>query len=306
LSAGVLTMLLTPLVLRAAPHVRAGERLIEPLARRLGAREELAPPVNTMPEGHVVVVGYGVAGKLVARALRDSGVKVVVLELNADAVRAARAEGEDIHYGDATSDEALAHVHLESARALVLVMNDPQAARRVLSNAKRIAPNVPVLLRTHYLAEVPKLADAGADDVVAEEVESALEIVVRALRWLDVPRNVIDRQVKRAREQTKTSGRRLTVPRKTLGELPALADLKLEHALIEANSPAVGKSLASLELRQRTGALVVAVQRAGRLLEQVDPSEPLAEGDVVYLAGRGESVRRAVEALAVEPAPPAS
>lgn len=306
LSAGVLTMLLTPLLLRAAPHVRAGELLLEPLARRLGARHEAAAPREETPSGHVVVVGYGVAGKLVAHSLKDSGVKVVVLELNADTVRSARAEGEDISYGDATSEEALAHVHLEAARALVLVMNDPQAARRVLNTARQVAPKVPVLLRTHYLAEVPELREAGAADIVAEEVESAVEIVVRALRWLDVPRNVIDRQVRRARETTKTAGRKPTVPRKTLGEMPALADLKLEHVLIEAGSPAAGKSLASLELRLRTGASVVALQRAGQLIDQLDPAQPLEEGDVVFLAGRGESVRRAVEALAAVPAPPAS
>lgn len=299
LSAGVLTMLLTPLLLRAAPHLRAGELLLAPLARRLGAREESVRAPEETLSGHVVVVGYGVAGKLVAHSLRDSGVKVVVLELNADTVRAARAEGEDIHYGDATSEETLGHAHLDAARALVLVMNDPQAARRVLRTARQVAPNVPVLLRTHYLAEEAELREAGAADVVAEEVESAVEIVVRTLRSLDVPRNVIDRQVKRARDETNSGGRKLTVPRKTLGEMPALADLKLEHVLIEPGSPAAGKSLASLELRLRTGALVVALQRAGQLQEQLDPAEPLAEGDVVYLAGSGESVRRAVEALAL-------
>ena len=49
-------------------------------------------------------------------------------------------------------------------------------------------------------------------------------------------------------------------------ELPALADLKLEHVVLEAGSPAVGQSLASLALRHRTGALVVALQHLWRLL----------------------------------------
>ncbi len=301
LAAGVLTMLLTPLVLRVAPHVRVGERLLMPLARRLGAREEDSPEVAAGLSGHVVVVGYGVAGKLVARSLRESGVPVVVLELNADTVQAGRAEGEVMQYGDATSEEALAHAHLEAARALVLVMNDPEAARRVVRTARAVAPEVPVLLRTHYLSEVTELREAGAADVVAEEVESAVEILVRALRWLDVPRNVIDHQVRRAREETRTGGRKPTVPRKTLGELPALADLKLEHVRVEVGSPAEGKSLASLELRRRTGALVVALQRDGQLVEEVDPAQPLIAGDVVFLAGRGESVRRAVLALALTP-----
>lgn len=306
LSAGVLTMFLTPVLLRVAPNVRAGERLLAPLARRLGARETAPTARDEGIKGHVVVVGYGVAGRLVTGALRESGLEVVALELNADTVRAARAAGEVIHYGDATNEETLEHAHLEQARALVLVMNDPEAARRVLNTAQRVAPKVPVLLRTHYLAEVAELVGAGASDVVAEEVESAVEMVVRVLRWLDVSRNVIDRQVKRARKKTMTSARKPTVPRKTLGELPALADLKLEHAGLEPGSPGVGQSLRALDLRSRTGALVVALQRAGQLLEELDPEEPLKAGDVLFLAGRGESVQKAVAALAVpdEPAPP--
>lgn len=305
LSAGVATMVLTPLMMRVAPHVRAGEKLLAPLARRLGARGIDDAPALEALAGHVVVVGYGVAGRVVARALDECGVKVVVLELNADTVRAGRAEGTALYYGDATSEEALTHAHLPTARALVLVMNDPAAARRVLDTAKRVAPHVPVMLRAHYLAEVKELLGLGASDAVAEEVESAVEILARVLRWLNVPRNLIDKQVRVSRERTQASERKPTVPRKTLGEHPALADLKLEHVVLEAGSPAVGQGLRALELRGRTGALVVALQRGGQLLEELDPEQPLAAGDVVYLAGRGESVRAAVAALAA-PVGPAS
>jgi CPA2 family monovalent cation:H+ antiporter-2 len=298
LSAGVLTMFLTPLLVRIAPHLRAGEQLLAPLARRLGAHSfEDSPPGPENFGGHVVVVGYGVAGKLVTQAIEACGLKVVVLELNADTVRTGRAEGTSIYYADATSEEALHHAHLEKAKAMVLVMNDPGAARRVLDTARRVAPDVPVLVRTHYLAEVEELVGLGASDVAVEEVESALEIVVRVLRLLNVPRNVIDQQVRRARERTKPSERKPTVPRKMLGEFPALADLKLEHVLLDSQSPAVGQSLRALDLRNRTGALVVALQRGGHLVEEVDPEAPLAAGDVVYLAGRGESVRAAIATL---------
>ncbi|MCC6334572.1 MAG: cation:proton antiporter [Myxococcales bacterium] len=298
LSAGVLTMFLTPLLVRVAPHVRAGEKLLAPLARRLGARGiDDAHEAPQGLEGHVVVVGYGVAGRVLAGALEACEVKTVVLELNAETVRKGRTEGAHIYYADATSEEALQHAYLAKARAMVLVMNDPAAARRVLDTARRVAPDVPVLLRTHYLAEVKELLGLGASEVVAEEVESAVEMLVRVLRWLDVPRNVIDRQIRVSRERTYSSERKPTVPRRTLSEIPALAELKLEHVVVEEGSPALGQSLRALELRNRTGALVVALQRGGQLVEELDPEAPLIRGDVVFLAGRGESVRAAIAAL---------
>ena len=129
-------------------------------------------------------------------------VPYVVLELNAESVRTAKAHGLPLYYGDATSEEALKHAHLERAQALVLLMNDPIAAQRVVDTAKRVAPDVPIMMRTKYLLEREALIRIGAKDVVAEEVEGAIEILARLLRWIEVPRNP---QPKPPRRQTLTT-----------------------------------------------------------------------------------------------------
>ena len=103
--------------------------------------------------------------------------------------------------------------------------------------------------------------------------------------------------VREARDATQTSERKLTVPRRTLGELQALADLKLERVSIEPGSAGVGKSVVELELRRATGALMIAVQRGVSLVEQPDPKEPFQAGDIVFLAGSGEAIRKAVALL---------
>jgi len=297
LAAGIASMFLTPVLVRVAPHLSAGERLLAPLERLIGVRSIDEADAGEHLSGHVVIVGFGVAGKLVARALTACGVKYVVLELNAETVRTARTAGEPVYYGDATSEEALGHAHLEHARGLLLLMNDPQAAQRVVDTAKRVAPGVPILMRAHYLLEKKLLLEMGAADVVAEEVEGGVEILARLLRWLDVPRNVIDERVHDARASTQTTARALTVPRRMLGEHAGLAELKIESAVLTHASAAVGRSAVELEVRNRTGALIVAVRREGKLLEQPDPKAPFESGDVVYLAGAVASVSAAVALL---------
>ena len=299
LTAGIVSMFLTPLLVRAAPHVTAGEKLLAPLVKMLGARsiDELDAVPGETPSGHVVLVGYGLSGQLIARALEACEVKYIALELNADTVRKARAQGATIYYGDATSAEALEHAHLAQARALVLVMNDPSAVQRVVATATRVAPRVPILLRARYLAETPGLLALGAQDVVAEEVEGGLEMLSRVLRWLETPRNVVEKRLKEARDATQTSERKITLPRRTLGEMQALADLKLERILIEAGGPGAGRSAVQLDLRRQTGALMIAVQRGLSLLEQPDPHVPWEPGDVVFLAGTGEALRKATKLL---------
>ena len=207
LAAGIASMFLTPLLVRAAPHIRAGERLLAPLERRIGVRSTGELAASPALAGHIVIVGYGLAGQFVSRVLAACGVPFIVFELNADNVRKGRQADHPVYYGDATSEEVLGHARLAKARMLVLLMNDPQAATRVVDTARRVASEVPVMIRTHYLLERPKLIAIGATEVVVEEVETAIEVIALLLRRLEIPRNVIDESIEAVRAQTHVSDR---------------------------------------------------------------------------------------------------
>ncbi|MBL9007176.1 MAG: cation:proton antiporter [Myxococcales bacterium] len=297
LAAGVISMFLTPALVGIAPHVSAGERLLAPLSRLLGARSIHEADSRHSISDHVVVVGYGVAGRLVVQALSQAQVPYVVLELNAEVVRQSRRSGLSIYYADATSPEALGHAHLPAAKALVLLMNDPAATKRVIDVARRVAPHVPVMTRARYLGERDYLQRIGADEVIAEEVEGGVEMVARLLRRLTVPRNVILRSLREARDQTQQSARAATLPCPTLAQHARLANLKIESVQIETTSPSVGMSAAALKLRSATSALIVALEREGVVIEAPSPHESLRSGDVVYLVGSKQATRRATSLL---------
>lgn len=179
LAAGIASMFLTPLLVRVAPHMRAGERLLAPLERLIGVRSIDEADERQPLEGHVVIVGFGLAGRLAAEALRDSGTPFVVLELGADNVKRGLALGLPVFYGDATSEEALHHAHVEKAEQIVLLMNDPRATQRIIDTVRRVAPHVAILARTRFALEQDGLRALGAHDVVAEEEEGASEVVRR-------------------------------------------------------------------------------------------------------------------------------
>lgn len=291
LAAGIASMFLTPLLVRAAPHITAGERLLAPLERLIGVRSIDEADESRKLENHVIIIGFGVAGLLTARSLLAAGTPFVVLELNADNVRRGKALGLPVYYGDATSEEALGHAHLSEARQVVLLMNDPQGAQRVVDMLRRVAPQVPVLMRTRYLAERQGLLNMGARDVVAEEVEGAVEVIARLLRAIELPRNVIESSIQAVRSETQTSERKQTLPRAQLGELRALAELKIESVLVREGSTAAGASPASMRLRSVTGVLVVGVRRGQELLQNPAPSAVFEPGDVVYLVGTSSEIR---------------
>jgi CPA2 family monovalent cation:H+ antiporter-2 len=244
-----------------------------------------------------VVVGYGVSGQIVTAALLSTGTPVVVLDVSVEAVRAARARNIPIYYADASSAEALHHAHLADAAGLVILINDPVAVGRIVETARSVAPNVPIVLRAHYLREREALLTAGATDVVADELEAGLEVLARLLRMQSVPRNIIDDEIAAVRAATQPSARRTTLPRKSAGETTELDDLRFDAIRLLPNAWAVGKNLSEIHLGSRSGALAAAIRRDSALLDRVDPLSPLRADDIIYLVGDGRAIRSACSLL---------
>jgi CPA2 family monovalent cation:H+ antiporter-2 len=149
-------------------------------------------------------------------------------------------------------------------------------------------------MRTKYLSERDSLVSLGAHDVVAEEVEGAVEVISRMLRRIEIPRNVIDDRVHEVRAETQPSERRLSIPPAKMMSVPALAEMRIETALVQKGSIAVGQSPVTLRLRSETGALVVGVSRARKLIDRMDSTSVFEEGDIVYFVGTGDALRAAL------------
>ena len=97
--------------------------------------------------------------------------------------------------GDVTSREALEHARIAHARALVLLINDPPAARSAISAAREENPDIPILVRTRYLAEREQLLALGATQVICEELESGVEMSANVLQVLGLDAPAIRQQV---------------------------------------------------------------------------------------------------------------
>ena len=196
---GVLSMVLSRGLMRWTGHLRAGETLLRPLERLLRARGIDEPTEqDAFMTDHVVIAGYGVAGRLLARTLTQAHIPYVVLELNAESVRDGRDEGVHLYYGDVTSPEALDHARLGHARVLVLLINDPPAARRAIAAVRRVWASVPILVRTRYVAERDGLLALGASHVVCEELEGGTEMSARVLGSLGLDEPDIRDEISRA------------------------------------------------------------------------------------------------------------
>jgi monovalent cation:H+ antiporter-2, CPA2 family len=279
----VLTMVVTPLLSRLGPQLAAGASRLRKLEQLLGTSDDAEERSHAGLAGHVVIAGYGVAGKLLAEALRETGIRHLIVELNAETVRAARLAGEDVIYGDICSVEILEHLRVREASELVILINDPGAARRTVDSARRHAPDLPIRVRAHYVREIDELLQLGATDVVAEEFETGAEIMTRVLRGASVPRNIIEERVAHARHAGHGLERSVTVARRMLGEIGELRGLKIETFLVKEEHWVHGRTVGDFHA-VAPDVLIVALGREGRAIAAQAQGQ-VGPGDVVYLVG---------------------
>jgi K+:H+ antiporter len=280
LSASIATMILTPALVAIAPGI--GTWLSEKTKRFVA---ELPESARAPMSDHVVILGFGVGGRLLGRALRQLEMPYVILDMNGATVRQMRAEGESIYFGDATNEDALRGAGVERARAVVAVLSDPYASLRAVAAIRAQNANVPIIVRTRYTSEAATLLRLGATVAVAEELEASLEVVAQTFARLDVPGNVIEVLLDGFRRDS--SGiRPVRAPSQPLDTLPsAISKTPVATHRMHEGEWAVGKTLAEVNLRAETGALVLAVQKSGRHITSPPADLTLAEGDVLYLVG---------------------
>src|SRR5687767_1284477 len=295
LAASIISMIATPFLIKAAPRIGYA-------VQSLFGSSALEPTVASyQPEdgemnGHVIIVGYGFNGRNLAKVLRRTKVPYLVLELNADAVRSARAEGERVIYGDATRREVLHHVGIDNARVLVLAISDPAATRHTVSVGREVNPDIHIIVRTRYMTEITDLRQLGADEVIPEEFETSIEIFSRVLKELGVPRHLIQHQVAAVRDEGYEMLRLPSLPLVDLAEISAaLGAVSTETFIMPSDSPAAGKTIGQLKLRTKTGVSVIAVIHDGHTEINPGPETMIDVDDVLVLLGTTDKIHQAIE-----------
>ncbi|MCP4752647.1 MAG: potassium transporter KefB, partial [Proteobacteria bacterium] len=172
LAFSVLTMAATPFIINLAPRI-ADVVLKIPLPQKLKNGFSPVPEIEVPSQkDYLLIVGYGVNGRNLARAAGMVDIPYIIVEMNPETVRSEQAKGETIYYGDASQEAVLRHVNIKNAKIAVVAINDPPATRRITETIRRFNPKVHLIVRTRYLQEMKQLHDLGADDIIPEEFET--------------------------------------------------------------------------------------------------------------------------------------
>lgn len=301
-AAAVVTMALTPATLSmAAPVSRLLQRISLPFGP--GALESDPGASTAKLSGHVVVIGYGINGRNVARAAKVGGIPYVAVDMNPTLVAAARASGASVVYGDATRPAFLDYLGVAKAHAVVIAISDAVATRQVTAMVRRANPTCAVFARTRHVHEVEPLLELGATAAIPEELETSIEIVSRILSTYLVPRAEIEAFVSEIRAGQYEMLRAPAEPTDRLYDLQqTLTDVEVRTLRMGPDSALAGKPLSGTDLRNLYGVSVVAIRRGERMIPNPGGDTIVEADDLLVVLGLADEIAAVTPMVRGEPA----
>jgi len=293
LSTSLLTLMISPVLINFSPHIAAWiSHLSIPEKIRNGWRD--LNEEKKVLENHVIIVGFGISGKNLARTSKLAGIPYTILEMNPDTVNEQKKQGEPIQFGDATHLSILEHLHIQKAKAIAILVNDPIAARRIVQIARASNSSLYIIVRTRYVQEMSLMNKLGADEVIPDEFGTSVEIFSRVLRQYHVP----DEDILAFISEIRADGYEML--RNQNPSATKLSDIKLNLANVEIgsfrlhpNSPLVGKILSESHLRNLHGLNVLLIKRGAQLFSNPTPDTELLENDVVVVVAEKVFLKQA-------------
>lgn len=264
----------------------------------LDHHKPLPPSLEDSIKEHVVIVGYGRVGRHIVSLLGQMGIPHLVVEADSQRVEELTGMGVPSLYGDAANSEVLAHAGLGRARALVVAGPDEDASALVVTAARDIAPNLPIIARATTEDGTRQLTQLGAQDVIHPELEGGLEIVRHTLLQLGFPLQEIYRYTDDVRRDHYDMHISTDEEHRLLHELlDAAGSIEIKWFRIPDGNPLIGQTLASANLRARTGASEFAILREGELIANPKSMTVFQVGDRIGLIGDNEEMNEVEKVL---------
>ena len=289
IAAAVLLMILTP-VLSQVSRVFEKHLAATPLPP-----EEEAEEKRVAMEHHVIVAGYGSAARYLTRVMRDSGIPFVILTLSPTGATEAEHENLPVILGDYSRRHLLDLAGIDRAKVLVIPDDAPEMARRVTAIARNLNPTLQIVVRTRSNSDVDDLIASGADHVLVEELEVAVQLFTRVLTEYRVSLDEIDDHV------TTVRAGGYAALRTGLEDIPLVVCEDLDQECfdtrtfrLQPGTKALGQT--ATEFAAATGIAVTAVERNGNVIDDLS-GVVLAAGDQVTARGSASGFAGAAPAL---------
>ena len=252
-----------------------------------------------LPElkNHIVLVGKDSRSLNLAKMARYMNLPYVAIAFDPATARQRQQKGDTIIYGDAVNEPILIKAHIDTADIIVVSIGNLITAMSVIEKVRNLNKHGYIIVRTKYVDDIEELYRIGADQVIPEEFETAIEIFERILKKKLVPQHDINNALARIREENYGIFRE-EKDKSSVSVLKELPNIEISVFKIGEDSPLAGQNLIEMQFRNTYKVTLVAILRNGILIEHPDPHVAFNFGDIIYIMGKPDQIADAVERLA--------
>jgi CPA2 family monovalent cation:H+ antiporter-2 len=296
LAVAVITIALTPLLLYLSSPVNrvlSGLNLPEYLVKGLFPLKETEIPVMS---NHLVIIGKDASALKLSLMAKLENLRHVSIIFDPAIAREKINKNELVVYGDAVNEPILKKAHVDTADIVVISIGSIVPCMAIIEKVRHLNKNAYILVRSPFIRNVEQLYKVGADQVLPEKLEIAIDLMNRILIKKLVPQKEVNRIITRIRNKNLgVFTERDVVNRPSI--LDEFSNINIVAVTVDKGSYAEGRSIIEIELRKKTGVTLLAIKRENGIIEHPVPETKLQFNDTAYLLGDPEQVNRASELL---------
>ncbi len=250
-------------------------------------------------KNHLVIIGKDTSALKLSKMAKINNIKHVSIVFDPLTVKDKIQNGDAVIYGDAVNEPILRKAHVDTADVVVVSVGSIIPSMAIIEKVRNLNKNAYIIARAKYLANVEQLYKIGADQVLPEKFEIAVDLFNRVLVNRLYPQKDINRILNHIRSLNLgefTEKDTINQP-SIFDELP---NMNITAIKVDFKSMLDGKTLADSQLRNKTGVTLLAIKRGNEIIEHPTPKTIFKGNDIVYVLGNPEQVNLSIELFTKE------
>ena len=248
---------------------------------------------------HVVLIGKDSRAINLADMIRSMKLPFTSIVFDTDRARKEMEKGNMTVFGDATYEPVLRQAFVHTAGLVVVSVGNLITALSIVEHIRTMNKHAHVIVRTRHVTDIEELYKLGANQVIPEEFETAIDFFERILGKYLIPRMDIERAIARVRKDNYGIFReRGRVRGSTL--LRDIPDIEIAAVRVGEKSVFAGKTIAETAMRKTCGVTMVAIKHRDTVVPNPEPLTTINGNDIAYLLGKPEMIAIATDLLTKE------
>jgi CPA2 family monovalent cation:H+ antiporter-2 len=247
-------------------------------------------------KNHIVLIGKDSRAINLAAMIKKMELPFTSVIFDPDLARKQMEKGDQAVYGDAVNEPVLRKAYIHTAEMVIVSVGDLIKAMAIVDKVRTLNKHAFIIVRSKHVTEIEELYRLGANQVIPEEFETAIDFFERILGKYLIPRMEIEKSVALIREDNygafrdkdKVDGYSL------LKDIP---DIEIAAVRVGMNSPFAGKRISETAMRKTYSVTLVALKHGDQIIPNPEPSTPISGNDIAYILGKPERIAVIVNVL---------